>query len=215
MNSVAQIFEAVGFYVLDAVVSSEQIQDIEARLSEVAYGGAGTRNLITTDWCRDLVQRLKQIPGIAQVLPPDAVAFQCTYFDKSESKNWLVALHRDLSIPVKTRIDSPEWKAWSKKEGVLFAQPPASVLQSVVAVRVHLEENCETNSPLQVVPESHAGLGNPDERVNCLVPRGGALIMRPLLLHASSKLVAGRRRVLHFIFGPSELPNQAEWAHSV
>jgi hypothetical protein len=39
------------------------------------------------------------------------------------------------------------------------------------------------------------------------VARGGALVMRPLILHASSKATEPtQRRVLHFVFGPKELP---------
>jgi hypothetical protein len=36
--------------------------------------------------------------------------------------------------------------------------------------------------------------------------------MRPLLLHASSKAINGPpRRVLHFVFGPSHLPEGFRW----
>ena len=215
MTLFSEAFEANGYHVLSAVASEAEIREIEAHVAGLVSDRAGTRNLLTTAWCRRMADNLRQIPEIASVLPPGAVAMQCTYFEKSKSKNWLVAIHRDLSIPVKARIDSPDWTAWSEKEGVLFAHPPASVLQSVVAVRVHLEENDEANSPLQVVPGSHVVGESSNRRDICLVPRGGALVMRPLLLHASSKLVSGRRRVLHFMFGPRELPNKAEWAHAV
>ncbi len=215
MNSFAKPFEDDGYLVVRDVLSESDVVEIENHLSGVSLDGAGTRNLLDAAWCQELAGRLKRIPAIQDVLPADAVTTQCTYFHKSESKNWLVALHRDLSIPVKAYIDSNEWNAWSEKEGVLFAHPPEVVLKSVVAVRLHLEENTETNSPLQVVPGSHAGAINRAERVTCLVPRGGVLIMRPLILHASSKLQSGTRRVLHFVFGPSELPNKAEWAHAV
>jgi len=40
------------------------------------------------------------------------------------------------------------------------------------------------------------------------------LLMRPLLLHASSKSSgSSRRRVLHFLFGPPVLPCGLRWAH--
>ena len=46
----------------------------------------------------------------------------------------------------------------------------------------------------------------------CPAPRGGAMVMRPLLLHASSKSTGtSRRRVLHFLFGPAELPFGLRW----
>ncbi len=39
-----------------------------------------------------------------------------------------------------------------------------------------------------------------------------ALIMKPLILHASSKSSSDeRRRVLHFVFGPRTLPLGLEW----
>jgi len=51
--------------------------------------------------------------------------------------------------------------------------------------------------------------------VACHVPRGGAMLMRPLLLHASSKSIAPvPRRVLHFVFGPPRLPAGLKWATS-
>jgi hypothetical protein len=47
-------------------------------------------------------------------------------------------------------------------------------------------------------------------------PRGGALVMRPLLLHASSKATSPtHRRVLHVLFGPTDLPLGLEWAATV
>jgi hypothetical protein len=44
------------------------------------------------------------------------------------------------------------------------------------------------------------------------VSRGGVMVMRPLLLHASSKAISDRpRRVLHFVFGPPTLPDGVTW----
>lgn len=47
----------------------------------------------------------------------------------------------------------------------------------------------------------------------CTVAKGGALLMKPLLLHSSSKSSGlGQRRVLHFVFGPRTLPCGLRWA---
>jgi hypothetical protein len=44
------------------------------------------------------------------------------------------------------------------------------------------------------------------------VARGGVLVMRPPILHASSKATEQRQmRVLHFVFGPPKLPSGLEW----
>jgi hypothetical protein len=154
------------------------------------------------------------------------VAVQCTLFDKSPRANWLVALHQDLSIPVGDRVPHPELTGWSRKEGVLHVQPPASLLETLVAVRVHLDDSTADGGPLRVVPGSHrdgrftesGASARRAERgeTECLVGKGGVLLMRPLLLHASSKASRpSRRRVLHFLFGPAGLPYGLRWPDAV
>lgn len=208
-------FELNGFTIIDQILSESEIREISWHLKIVPFNKAGTRNLLSFNWCRELANTIKRNRSIAPLLPDNPVAVQCTYFEKSKDRNWLVALHRDQSVPVKSRINSSSWSAWSKKEGSLFAHPPKSVLEQITAVRLHLEDNTELNSPLKVIPGSHKSCETLGNSEICLIPEGGALIMRPLLLHGSSKLVSGRRRVLHFLFGPPTLPNQAEWAISV
>jgi hypothetical protein len=45
---------------------------------------------------------------------------------------------------------------------------------------------------------------------------GAVLLMRPLLLHASSKASgSGLRRVLHLLFAPRALPHDLRWHHAV
>jgi hypothetical protein len=41
-----------------------------------------------------------------EIVPARWVAVQCTLFEKSPRKNWLVSLHQDLSIPVRERVSS-------------------------------------------------------------------------------------------------------------
>jgi hypothetical protein len=76
---------------------------------------------------------------------------------------------------------------------------------------------------LSVVPGSHhAGRLTPEQGLAwrarhgsqlCTAAPGTGLLMRPLLLHASSRARGqSRRRVLHFLFGPPELPLGLDWA---
>ena len=90
-----------------------------------------------------------------------AVGVQCTLFDKSPTKNWLVSLHQDLSVPVRRRIESPKCTGWSEKEGQVYVQPPVSVLEQLVAVRVHIDECPAMSGALRVVRGSH-GFGRLD-----------------------------------------------------
>ena len=113
-------------------------------------------------------------------------------------------------------------RGWSEKEGELFVQPPVSVLDTVLALRLHLDKCNEQNGALRVVPGSYRlGRLTAAEAIRakdalgevCVeVPRGGAMLMKPLLLHASSKVsVNGARRVLHFVFAPPILPGTLGW----
>jgi ectoine hydroxylase-related dioxygenase (phytanoyl-CoA dioxygenase family) len=91
-----------------------------------------------------------------------------------------------------------------------------------LAVRVHLDDCDDRNGALRVVPGSHQlgrltssdAVRERDARgeICVAVPKGGAMLMRPLLLHASSKAsIDGTRRVLHFVFGPRKLPHGLRW----
>ena len=54
-----------------------------------------------------------------------------------------------------------------------------------------------------------------DLAVDCLVPAGGAVMMRPLILHASAAATGdGHRRVIHIEYAAEELPGGLEWYQS-
>jgi ectoine hydroxylase-related dioxygenase (phytanoyl-CoA dioxygenase family) len=220
--SASRLLETVGYAVLPDIVSDEQIRALSEQVTKAANSTNGMRKLLNESWCNDLAVQLQADPRLIPMLPGDAQVVQCTLFVKSMEKNWLVSLHQDLSIPVSERVESTQCSGWSQKEGDLFVQPPISVLQDVVAFRVHLDDCDEGNGALRVVPGSHRlGRLTPSaavqERDRCgertvAVPRGGIMAMRPLLLHASSKASNDApRRVLHFVFGPPDLPEGLCW----
>jgi len=216
-------FTRDGAALVPAVISATECADLANTLAPTLRGSAGTRNLLSHTRCIDLAYRLHQHTTLGALLQHSPVAVQCTYFEKSTVLNWLVTLHQDLSIPVASRVDAPGWRGWSEKEGQLFVQPPVEVLEQLIAVRVHLDDCGADDGPLRVVPGSHRqGQLNDDEafrlradtgEVVCIAGPGDALLMRPLLLHASSKATGhSPRRVLHFVFGPPVLPHGLQWA---
>jgi hypothetical protein len=209
-----------------SVLSPAECEEFAHRTANEVRSTAGTRCLLGAAWCQRLAMRLRAHPRLTASVPADYVAGQCTYFEKSCSRNWLVAVHQDLSIPVAERIDAPGLQGWSEKEGVLFVQAPIELLERLVAVRVHLDPCGRFDGPLQVIPGSHtAGRIAPEAAaelrragpvVSCAADAGDALVMRPLLLHASSKASGSSlRRVLHFLFDPRELPHGLRWQHAI
>ena len=216
-----QSFDADGFALLPALVTEAELASIEAAMTQ--HDGVGSRDLLDQPWCAGLARRLIGDALVAGAIPCTHVPVQCTSFEKSVERNWLVAVHQDVAIPVAARVDHPALAGWSNKAGTWFVQPPVSVLEQLVALRLHVDDCGVDDGPLSVVAGSH-GLGRlGDEEavavrdargiVACPVPRGGAMLMRPLLLHASSKATGrSRRRVLHFLFGPPVLPCGLRWA---
>jgi ectoine hydroxylase-related dioxygenase (phytanoyl-CoA dioxygenase family) len=215
-----------GFTLLPGVLDDARCDALASNLSSLDFEGAGSRRLLDAAWCRDLAQELRSHAAVSALLGNSTVAVQCTYFDKSPDQNWLVAMHQDLSIPVRNRVADTSCVGWSEKEGGLYVQPPTSVLEELLAIRVHVDASGPDNGPLRVVPRSHcrgrlstdSGRSLADalgEHV-CTISRGGVIALRPLLLHASSKsLRAEARRVLHFVFGPKVLPFGLEWSSAV
>ena len=219
-------FDDLGFSVFGGIVPPPVCDRLCAALSAAASNSAGSRTLLVHPLCRELVATIKSHRDVRPLLPRSAVAVQCTLFDKTPERNWLVSLHQDLSIPVRAQVESDQCGVWSQKEGQWFVQPPDEVLNRLVAVRVHLDASTAENGPLRVVPGSHRfgrlTASEADRHRKAFgetaveSPQGGALVMRPLLLHASSKAASPmHRRVLHFLFGPPELPSGLEWAATV
>jgi hypothetical protein len=217
---VAADFARDGFAMIAPVLSAAECDDIIDGLGLIALAGAGSRTLMSMASIRNVADRLTSSPSVAALLPPDAIAVQCTLFAKSDDQTWSVTPHQDLSIPVRERVDLPGWGGWSLKEGRWFVQPPVAVLASLVAVRLQLDGNAADTGPLDVVPGTHrlGRLAQADilgvasrGTTACVVERGGVVVLRPLIVHSSTKgRMPGHRRVLHFVFG-APLPDGVDW----
>lgn len=213
-------FEVDGYLLLPALLGPGECHEIARHLVESASHSGGTRSLLSRPWCAALASQLRRNSVLGELLPPGAVAVQCTYFQKSAAKNWLVAMHQDLSIPVASRVEHEALHGWTHKEGMLYVQAPRELLRQMIAVRIHVDACTTADGPLRVIPGSHT-LGavgmlktetTPRQEVTCVAARGDALLMRPLLLHASSKAAGtGMRRVLHFVFGPPDPSYGLRW----
>jgi ectoine hydroxylase-related dioxygenase (phytanoyl-CoA dioxygenase family) len=172
-----------------------------------------------------MIQKLsKSEPMIAvarEILGESAKPVRGILFDKTPAANWLVPWHQDLSIAVKERVDMPGFGPWSEKAGVVHVQPPVDVLHQMVTIRLHLDDCTIDNGPLRVVPGTHHRALTPAEiaqrsetgpQITCTAPAGGAVVMRPLILHASSPAKSpAHRRVVHIEYAACDLPGGLEW----
>ncbi|HEY9225634.1 MAG TPA: phytanoyl-CoA dioxygenase family protein [Gemmatimonadaceae bacterium] len=105
-------------------------------------------------------------------------------------------------------------------------QPPIDVLERMLAIRVHLDACTEDNGPVRVIDGTHRAGRLEPEAIDelraqcpeslCLVPEGGLLAFRPLILHASSPAVRPlRRRVIHIEYAARPLDAPLVWHRQV
>jgi hypothetical protein len=157
---------------------------------------------------------------LSELFPSGCHLTKAIYFDKPAQSNWLVAWHQDLMINVDCRANLPGFGPWTSKADWVAVQPPVAILENTCTIRVHLNDCDAINGALKVVPGSHLQGVVPAETIAaftatpfvCAVPAGGAMLMKPLLLHASNRSNSPRpRRVIHLEFSADELPQALAW----
>lgn len=186
---------------------------------------AGTRRLLDVQLVREVATKGPVFELVVRALGSAAFPVRAILFDKQPGVNWDLGYHQDRAIAVKEQRDVDGFHGWSVKEGVPHVIPPASVLEGMLSARIHLDDCGEGNGPLRVSPGTHK-LGIIDKasvppvvakhgEVVCTCAAGSVLLMRPLLLHASSKSLApSHRRVIHIEYSASALPGGLEWFES-
>lgn len=219
-------FDELGFEIVANLVAPDVVQTLLAELTQLKLeplrGGI-----------RRIEQRVPQVASLAR--SPDIISVvrkylsgqpelvRAIYFDKSQDNNWFVTWHQDRTVTVSNQFKADGWGPWSIKSGAWHVQPPIEVLKEMVTIRVHLDDTTVSNGCLKVIPGSHRpGIlsaeavqdkVHQEQAVDCEVPAGGAVIMRPHILHASAKSVAPiPRRILHFEYSSYKLPEGIAWS---
>ncbi len=182
-------------------------------------------------------QFLKEIPETAklifnnnlktvvrQLFGDDYFVVKSIYFDKPETSNWFVSYHQDLTISVNKKVELQNFGPWTVKQNQFAVQPPLDILKNIFTVRIHLDDTDENNGALKVIAKSHLkGIYRPETidwktevETICKVQKGGLMIMKPLLLHSSSKTInSKKRRVIHIEFSNVKLPTEIQWAEKI
>jgi hypothetical protein len=220
-----------GFAIVEGVTSRATVDNLLIALERIGDTGSvrkrggifAVRNLLDAS---PEVRELANSDAVRELVEPVLGAHffpvRGILFDKIPDANWKVPWHQDVTIAVQERVDADGFGPWSVKADVLHVQPPASILENMLTVRLHLDNCGEENGALRVIPGSHTLGKIPEEEISarrenspeqvCAVGLGGALLMRPLLLHASSpSRVPGHRRIVHLDFASVALPAGLRW----
>jgi ectoine hydroxylase-related dioxygenase (phytanoyl-CoA dioxygenase family) len=223
--------ELHGFSIVPRLLNEEEMNELCDAIS-AAQEGESVRKKSGVYAIRNLLSVVPSVARIAEsqkittlarsALGTTAIAVRGTLFDKTPDANWLVPWHQDLTISVKERLEAAGYGPWTVKAGVNSVQPPAGILDAMVAVRIHLDDCHERNGALRVLPGTHRYGRLTSEQVEraqqqiapvtCSIARGGAVLMKPLVLHTSSAADnPSRRRVIHIDFASCDLPHGLKW----
>ena len=210
LHGISHQAEEYGYAIIPAVLFSEEVEKLAADLQsqQLPRSRAGVRHMLSVSCVAQIAHDLRLLGLAQEILGRNAFPFRATLFDKSSDSNWLITWHQDTALPLVQKREMPGWGPWSIKQNVTYAHAPAVTLEQVIALRLHLDDSTEENGPLRIVPGSHRHgvLSDQEvgtavasaETVTCIVPQGGIILMRPLIIHASSKSRSSApRRLLH------------------
>ena len=215
--------EFLDFETIRSVIEALRNVKIDTGESRRAGKAFGIRNLLNAvPFTRELANNSACREIVEPILGSTARVVRGIYFDKHADANWKVAWHQDTTIAVRERLDIEGYGPWSIKAEIHHVQPPADVLENMLTLRIHLDQADESNGALRVLPGTHK-YGRLDasqidywkqqrQPVTCCVSKGGAMLMRPLLLHSSIAAInPAHRRVLHFEYSSIDLPEGLRW----
>ncbi len=222
--------EENGFSVLADLYSDNEISGILACIENAEQNG---NSFMKTKDLFAIRQLIKNVPELADLLfnkkltklisdlsKSDYFLTKAIYFNKPSESNWFVAYHQDLSISVNQKTELENYSNWTFKKGQYGVQPPLEILEDTMTIRIHLDKTDKNNGALKVIPKSHLkGIiradsqdWNIENEFACEVKRGGAMLMKPLTLHASNRTTNGKkRRVIHLEFNKHNLTEPLAW----
>lgn len=229
-----QKLDATGFITVDDVFTEAEVNRLSVVINSTPVNNDTFRQIANLFAIR---QFLKEVPSaiplifndkllsiITGLFGHDYFVTKAIYFDKPAQSNWFVAYHQDLTISVDAKIEAEGYGPWTVKQNQFSVQPPVDILRNNFTIRIHLDDTDEDNGALKVIKGSHQkDIYRPETidwlnetELSCPVKKGGVMLMRPLLLHSSSRSTnKNPRRVIHIEFSNVQLAEGLNWSEKV
>ncbi len=220
-----------GFSIIENIYSNDEIVSI---ISTIEEADSANETFRKSNDLFAIRQFLKEVPCTINLIFNDNLkrviknvfgegffVVKSIYFDKPSTSNWYVTYHQDLTISVDNKIELDGFGSWTTKQNQYAVQPPIEYLENISTIRIHLDDTNEENGALRIIKHSHKNelhqaiaidTENKTEII-CPVKKGGIMLMKPLIMHSSSRTTNNkRRRVIHIEFSSKELPEGLKWA---
>ncbi len=229
-SNISSDYSENGFAILDNIYSNNEVVELINCIENSFQNNDSFLKTNDLFAIRQLLNNIPELEGLifnknlknilSSIYKTEYFLTKAIYFDKPKESNWFVGYHQDLSISVNTKAEVEGYKNWTKKKNHIGVQPPIDILESTITVRIHLDETDSKNGALKVIPKSHSkgiirsGSENwllENEEV-CEVKKGGIMLMKPLILHASNRTKnKNSRRVIHLEFNTQKLKEPLKW----
>jgi len=222
-ETVRSSMEDVGVCLLNGVLDEGKLKELRNAFPTNVHE---VRNLLDMQMIRELACSEPIRTLAATVLGDSCFAVRAIFFDNPAEVPSKAPFHQGISIGVKSRKEAPGFAGWTVKGGVPHVQPPPEILEGMVSVRLHVDDSRSDNAPLKIFRGTHRKgrlsalqieeIVRAETPVECRVPAGAALMIRPLILHGmSAPLNATHRRVIHLDYAAEDLPYGLEWNQRV
>ena len=198
MPGLFENFAEAGVVVIEYALLAADVTAMHEFFPRLAPQTAGAR---ASDFSLEAQRWYAEHDGLqtiaSQLIGQPAHLSRLQAFDKSPSTNWFVPWHQDRAAEGEERA--------------------VAVLETMVALRIHLDDCDEDNGPLDVLPGSHrhgrleadaiARLAAETPSRLCLAACGDIVALRPLLVHRSQRArKPAARRVVHIEFAARSEP---------
>ena len=226
--------KVLGFTTIESIYSTKEVQKIIDTIDQVDTSKDTFRKSSDLFAIRQFLkevpetenlifnEKLKEI--IKEFFGENYFVIKSIYFDKPETSNWYVSYHQDLTISVDKKLELENFGFWTTKQNQFAVQPPIEILENIFTIRIHLDDTDENNGALNVIEKSHLKKIYRPENIDweienettCNVNKGGIMIMKPLILHSSSRTINNKkRRIIHIEFSDINLPNELNWSEKL
>ena len=219
------MFSAEEFHRTGSLLISDAFRAEDRRIASGAFcDAAGMRQNSMPEHLVQWLCNHRGLNGLAETLCANPCRLvRIIAFDKSPHSNWFVPWHQDRTIAVREEAEVEGYAHWTFKDGLHHAEPPIEVLESMVTLRLHIDDCGPDSGPLEVIDGTHVCgrldkaqiseiVSSTPSRV-LLAAESDVIAMRPLLLHRSKRSSgARRRRVLHLEYSFADLPAPLSWA---
>ena len=220
-ESIADNFKPLGRVWLRDAINSEDLLKLDRIVGNNESPGdrVGPSDLLT-----DALGPESSVTRAIRNVLPDAAPVRVVSFSKSKMNNWAIPWHQDRVIAVKERHEVRGYSNWTKKGQFWHCEPPISVLEQMLFVRIHLDEANDSNGTMKIAVGSHklglvkgssaSTLAGKFRIESTTARRGDILALNMLTLHCSPGAILGRnRRVIRVDYANFKLPEPLEWAY--